>query len=240
MRFKQYYLLETPVAYDDETRAKIGKLDPESETIWGKAPSKNATNQEVQQWVNKAIKANILENNVLGSGASRYCMYNTGKTVFKYNNSSKEFGNQIVEEMKIYREFGSKFSDVLVKIYDSGKNWQIAEAAIISKEFDRNKFQSSTGCSWTEFNSFCSNISQEYLEASYKEHHDNMHDAIISVGNDTDIPVSNLAKSKILQRMLEFCILSGSYFGDLHMHNIGFRGNNPIIIDFGFTVNTPA
>lgn len=235
MRFKEFYLTETPVAYDDETRSKVGFHDEESNTIWGHAPDKNAKVAEVEQWVSESIRKGILksEGNHLGTGASRTCLYNNGKTAFKFNHNISRYGNQTAKEVSFYKKYGSKFSDVLVKILDYGKNWQIVEYA---KPYTPGKFLDSTGCAYWQFSDFCNDIDQDEMLDMYKANKKNVSQAIKGVAKGKrEASYLQVARSPILCRMIEFCLVSGSQYSDLHSGNIGFRGTDPIIIDFGLS-----
>ena len=232
---------EAPIAYDDETSSLIGKTDKASKTKWTEAPPIKATIDEIIEWVIQAQKKGFISKDILGQGASRMCKMNDGKSVFKFNYdpNDKEFGNQTAYEVKFFKKWGSKFSDVLVQIYKSGDNWQIAEAV---KPCTRAKFEDLTNIKWDIFR-FLTKIDRTKLKSMYKKA-GSIESLLYEIAKIAPLAfidrlsekdyLKDFIKSKDIKRIIQCACETGLSLLDLHDGNLGFRGNNLVILDYGF------
>ena len=226
---------EAPIAYDDETSAKIGKMHVPSKTKWGSTPPEDASVREVEDWVSEKVKMRILLGHDLGQGSSRIAKSNDGKTIFKYNYGSQPWGNQTAIEVKAYEKYKDEYGDILAKILKSGDNWYVQENV---PEFngDGNKFKKATGCSYDVWRTFVRRNSElprlkqvnNYLKTG-KQKFDFPFD-------EDDIENYDFVKqSDTLTKIIDFCVKSKVDIGDLISNNLGIKGNKLILIDYGFT-----
>lgn len=233
MRFKRFYLSETPAAYDDETTKKIGKRDDVTGTIWGEWPDEDASVAQVAKWVYDSIDNDILKDQFLGSGASRKVEFNDGKTVFKYNHDVEKFGNQTKVENEIYKKWGVKYKKFLPKIFKSGDNWQIIE--FIDCKFTPEKFEKATGISFESWDRFTHLLNFRKLKDLYKENDNSVEKALNTVPAEI---VKVILSSKVIMEILDMCMITGINYFDFHKFNLGFKDGNLVIIDYGFGHNT--
>lgn len=225
MRFKDFYLTETPIAYDDETDKKVGKMHISSKTKWGFPPSVDASVKEVEEWVKEKIKMNILKDDFLGTGSSRKAVFNDGKTIFKFNYGSQPWGNQTTYEVGVYEKYKNTYGDILAKILKSGKNWYIQEAA---KFVDYDTFKKLTGVDaivWLVF-----------IKKVYKKRTDlkEVLDQFKTKKFSNDI-YKRISTSDVLVKIAKFCYTSKIDIGDLITSNLGMINNKLVIIDYGFS-----
>ena len=258
MNHREYLRLitETPIAFDDETESRIGKTDLKTNTAWGKVPSPKATAKEIMVWVQWAEDNGILKkkSTINNSGASRIVAFNDDKTVFKYNNGSNDYSNQTAVENKIYKKFGEKYAHLLPKIYKFGTNWQVVEK--IDTKWNPADFKSKVGVPYQAWQTFIGDISTNWFLPFFIEAGKSAKKTLILLqdkkvwdkyyqsGNykfdDDEIkPLINcmklLAVCPKMCEIMEMCIDSGIDWSDLHDGNFGFRGNDLIIIDWGYT-----
>lgn len=231
MRFKTFYMLETPVAYDDETTKKIGTMDMKSNTIWGKMPPKKATPLYIKTWVSDAIDDNILSDEIVGTGVSRRVKFNDGKkTVFKYSNS-RDPAEQTKIENEIYEKYGDEYSRFLPKIYASGDNWQVIE--FINK-MTPEAFKKITGLSILEWMEFYKKISLNRLKEYYNKNIVNTLDILLDSYSISEGLIEKLKSSNVLCDLLDMCIKTGIDYTDFHIDNFGLRDNKLVVLDYGW------
>jgi len=251
MNHREYLKLitEAPIAYDDETYSKIGKMDTKTKTKWGLAPNEYATMAEVKLWVKNSIKSNYLKPEILGSGVSKIVKINDDDTVFKFNYENKENGNQIIDENNIYKKFGKSFSDVIPKTYKSGNNWQIIEKIVPFNSSKAAAFKKDIGISISEWwpigagaINYLNAINVKKTEADIKYSLKNV-ESIVKKDKTLNAKKLNAKVIKIFTRMSEsqkacriflFCLKSGADANDFHSENIGFRGDKVVVLDYGY------
>jgi hypothetical protein len=240
MRFKELYLMETPIAYDDETSEKVGTIDSISKTKWGKAPSPKIGLYDLKYWVNNAIHENILTDITLGTGATKICKFNEDeKTVFKYNWNLSSYGNQIAKEVKIYKKYSSKYESILPKFYKWGDHWLIQEY-VEPLKYNESVFKKVTGIDWNEWDSYCSVF--HLAQLSWNEFH-HPKDTILSTiksqmknaSESLIIKINKILNNKNLYKIIEFCFKTKVSINDMHEGNLAFTKNRKTIkiIDFG-------
>lgn len=251
MNHREYLklIIETPVAYNDETSQLIGKVEKNSNTVWGKAPPIKATVSEVLDWVEWAKKQKIIGDEIkhfVGRGASRMCLMNDGKTVFKYNYNKNgnvgSLGNQTKYEIKFFAKWGHKYGDILTQVYKAGENWSISERI---DQFEIGKFEDLTGVVWGEFykaigNKFNAEVKRDFRK--YKSFEKMFEAWKVSGGwcNGYQSKYSNenildqILKCHNLMRFLECAVETNLSLIDLHTANLGFRRNQIVILDYGF------
>lgn len=240
MRFKQLYLSEAPIAYDDETESKIGTIDPETNTKWGKTPPINIKLDQLKHWVEYAISEGILKDERLGAGMSKQCRFNDNpKTVFKYNYSLRSVGNQIKTEVSIFKKHYRNFSSVLPKFYKWGEHWVIQEYV---KVVDDNiqAFQSATGIPfmvWNDSIQTLSEIQSRYDKNSRKSIKAFIEECLKADYDPTDYSaktINAIIKNEKLFKIVEFCFKAKVDMGDMHRGNLGITTDNKIkVIDYG-------
>lgn len=232
MRFADVYLFETPIAYDDETEAKIGTIDKETNTKWDKAPPPNATIPQLDLWFKDAIKRGVLKDEQLGRGASKVCRFNENeKTVFKYNyRNAKVFGNQITNEVNVYKKHHTKYPDILPKFYKWGKNWVIQEYV---KPVDSNisEFQVATGLPFIVWNDASSYIStfqnHDYYNIPRSERKSLKVDIQKFVNRNFEKDsyntriINKVLNNENLYEIIEFCFKTKVDLNDMHRGNLG-------------------
>ena len=134
------FIYETPLAYDDETEAKVGTVDPETGTVWGKLPPKDATINDIISFVTRMKDEGVLipiPQEYVSYGGSRFAEFNDGKTMFKWNYDDKKYGNQTKYEAQTYEKFKDRYKEVLPKFYAFGNHWAVVEKL---KHFNSNDF----------------------------------------------------------------------------------------------------
>lgn len=240
MRFKELYLMETPIAYDDETYAKIGTVDPKTKTKWGEAPPPKIKIDDLHDWVNNAVRENILTPVKLGRGATKMCKFNEDeKNVFKYNWSLSSYGNQIASEVKIYKKYASKYEDIIPKFYKWGDHWVIQEYLTPLKD-NESLFEKATGVKWKEWEDILSvfHFSQQSWN---REHHpkDTIRSTVKSemknVSESLTNRINKILDNKNLYRIVEFCFKTKASVNDMHAGNLAITKDHKTIkvIDFG-------
>lgn len=233
MRFKEYYLTETPVAYDMKTDVLVKKkmFDIKTKSKWKNTPPENSSITQVLDWINNASKNNILVGDVVGGGSTRMIKMNDDKTIFKFNYKSKS-ANQIVKEVEIYKH-SDKYDSILARIYKSGTNWYIQEA-VDTKDIE-SKFESSTGVEFNVWKDFLDNkvSSKKSLFDTYYRLGASVENVIKYFAKTVNKDYLDFLKSKALKDIIEFCIENKVEIGDLDERNIGFRGNNLVLLDWG-------
>lgn len=230
MRFKEYYLLETPVAYDMKTDALVKKkmFDISTKSQWKKTPFENATVAQVLNWVKSN---NTLVGDIINNGSTRMIKMNDNKTIFKFNYKEKS-ANQIVKEVDIYKH-SDKYDSILARIYKSGTNWYVQEA-VDTKDIE-SKFEKSTGVSLEVWKDFLDNkvSSKKSLFDTYYRLGASIENVIKYFAKTVNKDYLDFLKSKSLKDIIEFCIENKVEIGDLDERNIGFRGNNLVLLDWG-------
>ena len=234
MRFKSFYLKEAPISYDDSH--KIGSIDKETNTKWGKPPSINANYTKLDNWVNERIKQNVLTGKVM-QGATKRVMFNDGKTMFKwvYDNS---YGNQIGKEVKISKQFGTKYKNLLPKIFDSGKYWMIQEYA---KPITKEEFVNKVGINYVLYNKVMEDVTDlltKFVMKSKKPittaNLNKVHDKIIANKQYRELgDERTVYDNKFVLKLLDFSRKTGSMFTDFNYGNFGTINNRLVLIDYG-------
>lgn len=245
MNHREYLKLitETPIAYDDETRAKIGSRDLKTKTVWGKTPPVNANEYEIEEWIKNCQKKGILkQDSYINAGSSRAIDFNDGKTVFKYNIvHGFDFGNQTDTENKIYKKFGSKWQHLLPTIYKSGINWQVVES--VDCKFTNAKFKKATGVKWEDWEMFIDEIWVESLTENFIKAKKSAKKALVDLNKKLDDEyygfLIRISESPALCEMIEMCFDTGINWADFHDQNLGFKNGNLIIVDWGFKPSRP-
>lgn len=236
-------LVETPISYDEESSKSV--FDKHTDTKWDfNAPFENASVNNIKEWIKTARENNILKSSgniqIGKDGVGRIALVNDNKTIFKYNHSDN---NQTEFENKVYKKYDSEYKHIFPVIYKSGKNWQIVEKV---ESFSAKKFKDVIGCdfqNWDTFSSFVDRVDLIKIARKHKSISDLLHDKNIIPDPEyfdkpqlDDIYASaiEVSKSKTLCEIIELCMKSGISLIDLHENNFGFRGNNLILLDWGF------
>lgn len=237
-------LVEAPIIYDDETRGKVGTVDDASGLKWSEPPAKDASMEEVQEWVSIMVRRKVLKLANLGQGKSKIAKFNDNKTVFKWNHDVTEFGDQIEEELRIYRRFGKKYSDVLPVLYDSGDNWLIQEL-LVPVEDDYNEFERITGVPFHEFDEMKDQVNYAWQDTlnmigkvSFDKFHKVFTDNFIrnTVGKQREVLWNKLWNNNNIKRIFMFGIDAKVSIADFHDGNVGMTKDGKIkVIDFGVT-----
>lgn len=237
-------LSEAPIVYDDETRGKVGTVDDASGLKWSEPPAKDASMEEVQEWVSIMVRRKVLNLANLGQGKSKIAKFNDNKTVFKWNHDVTEFGDQIEEELRIYRRFGKKYSDVLPVLYDSGDNWLIQEL-LVPVEDDYNEFERITGVPFYEFDEMKDQVNYAWQDTlnmigkvSFDKFHKVFTDNFIrnTVGKQREVLWNKLWNNNNIKRIFMFGIDAKVSIADFHDGNVGMTKDGKIkVIDFGVT-----
>lgn len=236
------YITERPLAYDDETDAKIGTVDPNTNTKWGDLPPSNFTIEQVTQWVEQQIEDGVLDGTMLGQGATRRVEYNDGTTVFKFNYST-DIGNQTMDEVEHYYELKNQWGDCIPKIFAHGQNWSVQEQA---DEFDSEYIKSLGVTSSFEFvalnrslRTLCELLAYDYegelTELLYKNKSFQKAKSVIEqvTGKFFYAPaLHELIWNPKFKRLLEFVIDNG-FTWDFRFQNLGVVKGKPVMIDYG-------
>ena len=243
MRFKDVYLFETPIAYDDETEAKVGTIDKETNTKWEKAPDANLTIPQLNNWFKEAVNRGILKDEQLGKGATKICRFNENlKTVFKYNHNLERYGNQIANEINAYKKYHSKFQSILPKFYKWGKHWVIQEY-VKDVKGNPSEFQKVTGLPyvvWSDasyelysFQQDFDNIPTKQVK-SIREEIEKFVNRNYEKGSYDEKVISRILANKNLYEIIEFCFKTKVSLNDMHQGNLGISPDKKVkVIDFG-------
>jgi hypothetical protein len=230
MKFKQF-LFETPIIYDDsDINQKINNIDKKSNTKWGIQPPYDISIVALSSWVKKNIDNNILQDKILGMGSTKTVKFNDKNTVFKYNTDTKN-GNQITNEIRLYKKNYAEYSDILAKFYAYGKNWCIQEK--LKKILTANRFNKL----------FNSNIFPYWKDCQftlYQIQKDNKTLPLKEILKDEKLPkeFNIIFKNKNLYKIIKFYFENNLNMLDLSLCNLGIDKNNHLkILDFGFFVN---
>ena len=233
MNHKEYLKLitEAPIAYDDETRAFIGK-----NAKWTKIPDKKFNLEELNAWVKHACENGQLQYGHFGQGDIKIAKMNDRKTVFKFA-SGTDHNGQIKREVETWKEYGSRFNNVMAKIFEFGDLWIIQEFC----EDIKDKFESITKVSTSEWNFGYNDYVMKYPKIKKILEDKKIIDkktAVFNMFNDAGWIVTpkslKIIDNKNLLEIIEFSAISG--IGDLHIGNLGLRnGNKIVIIDYGMS-----
>ena len=249
------FIYETPLAYDDETEAKVGTVDPETGTVWGKLPPKDATIEEIASFVTQMKEDGVLNpipQEYVSRGASRYAEFNDGKTMFKWNYDDKKYGNQTKYEVQTYEKFKGQYGDVLPKFFAHGNHWAVVEKL---KPFNSNDFTKLTKINkyasgkpefiWGTFVYCCIEIKKLGGFGLLEEMRDNGYvfakEEIERLGMPEKVTsvfgpyVVALLKNDNIWKIFQFLNASKTAFGDMHTGNVMFNtAGKMVVADFGF------
>lgn len=253
------FIYEAPLVYDDETEEKLGDWDSESGSYWGELPKEHANTVEIEKFLKDCVVVGTIHpdawdvNDKERSGASRTIAFNDGKTVFKYNYNVEKFGDQTANELYVYKKYYSQFKDVIPKIYKHGRNWMIVQKL---NEWTEDRFWNATkikklvsgtsGNVWAAYMNTVMDI-LEYIPfdefkkfvgkspESVKEYiRDNCGRKGGKIADSYTPFMQVLTNNKNVNRILEFCSVTGVDMGDLHTKNIMFDDKgNMMVSDFG-------
>jgi len=248
------YITETPVWYDDETKALKGTTT-EDGSPWVSPPKSKLTLDQLHDWVILQHKKKVFKN-VLGQGATKIALYNDGKTVFKFVSDTADFslfGNQVAEENRMYAKWGKKYSNILAKIYKKGELWSIQERANPIKDSNFFKMTGVKLFIWETF--FCGN--EELLFVQWGKNlklflrlvplltanKDEQVWKILDILNKNEInrmrleTLRKVARSPALVSIIKLCLESGLNIQDLQGRNLGEVNGRLVIIDYGLAVS---
>ena len=237
-------LYETPISYDDETDKKVGKIDKKTGTKWFVPPPENATLEEIGEFVKKMEQDKVLVYADLGSGKSKSAKLNDGKTVCKWNHETENFGNQIKQEVEVYRKFSSKYPDVLPKFYKWGTNWviqELVEPVVKSNFVEKPAFKSITGVDFKDFEKLADHFQYfrgRNIAANKRPNFDKFVKQVLEFLERADkreyANSVKLLNNSNIRDLLKFSYESKVSSSDFHDENIGISKDKKIkILDFG-------
>lgn len=241
------YIYERPLIYDDNDLPKLGTIDPDTETKWGKLPSKNLTIPQITKWVEKQVKDGVLKTTTGEPGKTRQAYFNDGKTIFKYNYTT-DFGNQTEFELKTFKKWYNKYNYVLPNTYAWGKNWVVQERV---QPFDGNKFKRLTKIStifkfegYVALSMFMQTFDgilktvpwrevKKYKNIRYEQFLEYLQDEAPKTARGYKGWMHLMFNNLSLYTLLEFCVMSNVTLEDFHVGNIGTIGERIVVMDYG-------
>ncbi len=219
-----------PVIYNKTTESKVGTIYKKADSPWIIPPPSTNSMKKIDKWISNNLQY-INKKSESFSGASKTCIMNDNNTVFKYLYDIDNYGNQILEEIKIYKKWYSEFFYLLPKIFLFSKFWMIEEQV---KLITKNSFYNYTKVSYSKWR----NLKDSIKLPKYSKKVDIM-EILNEFTKRKNSKFKWILKNKILISIIDFCYKSGAKIGDMHYDNLGVskKDKKLRILDYGFTNN---
>jgi hypothetical protein len=223
------FLLIMPVIYNKTTESKVGTIYKKANSPWIIPPPSTNSMKMLDKWLSSNLQY-INKNSESFSGASKTCIMNDNNTVFKYLHDIEGYGNQILEEIKIYKKWYTEFFYLLPKIFSFGKFWMIEEQV---KLINQRSFYNCTKVSYDKWADL-----KDYIRLpKYSKKVDIM--VILNEFVNDHSKFKWILENKVLISVIDFCYKSGAKVMDMHNENLGISKKDKTlrILDYGFTNN---